>query len=591
MEKIRILFVDDEKSMQDVIRVYLEESGAFHVDTVSSALEALQRISSTPYDVIISDYSMPEMDALVFLNKLRQSGDETPFILFTGKGREELVIEAFEGGADFYLQKGEDPVVQFVRLTERIHQAIDRRRSEKQLRESEERFRRVFETFEDLYYQTDIDGVITMLSPSVLQLSGWTVEELIGKQSSLLYADPLDQHDLRKKLMSLGSVRGYELRLRKRDQTIVWTTVSATLLRDADGTIEGVAGSIRDISDQKRVEQQVRESEERLFDLAENAPVGILSCDTTGRIIFINQWLLSYLRSPGKEETATINLLEYPPLIASGFAGAVRRVLQSDCVEPQEFTYLSKWGKLSHFRVYFSPIHQNGDMTGARIILVDISDQKKAEEAIRKANNKLQLFAGITRHDILNQLMALTGYLNLVEEEEKDPILSSYLDKAIKTAGIIQKQIAFTSEYDQLGLQDPVWTPLCRMIESMDTHELLIHCECSEVSVYADPLIEKVFYNLLDNALRYADGATNITVRCWYTESGLRITWEDDGPGVPDDQKELIFERGIGKNTGLGLFFIREILAITGITISETGVYGKGARFEILVPEGMFRKP
>jgi len=127
------------------------------------------------------------------------------------------------------------------------------------------------------------------------------------------------------------------------------------------------------------------------------------------------------------------------------------------------------------------------------------------------------------------------------------------------------------------------------MIEENEDPRLPIRYDCPEVSIYADPMIEKVFSNLMDNTIRHAEGATGVRVRCSKSGSGLMITWEDDGPGVPDDQKERIFERGFGRNTGLGLFLAREILGITGIAIAETGVYGEGARFEMLVPEGGYR--
>ena len=108
--------------------------------------------------------------------------------------------------------------------------------------------------------------------------------------------------------------------------------------------------------------------------------------------------------------------------------------------------------------------------------------------------------------------------------------------------------------------------------------------------IFADPLFEKVFYNLFDNALRYGGaGLQSIRVSSQESEGCLTIVCEDDGDGIPADEKEKIFERGFGKNTGLGLFLSREILAITGITIIENGVTGKGARFEITVPKGAYR--
>ncbi|WP_255331916.1 sensor histidine kinase [Methanocalculus taiwanensis] len=113
--------------------------------------------------------------------------------------------------------------------------------------------------------------------------------------------------------------------------------------------------------------------------------------------------------------------------------------------------------------------------------------------------------------------------------------------------------------------------------------------DCPGVAIYADPMIEKVFSNLMDNTLRHAGKATQVRISCNETEDGLVILYEDDGYGISDDDKELIFKPGIGQNTGFGLFLAREILAITGIAIREIGVYSEGAKFEILVPKGFFK--
>ena len=114
-------------------------------------------------------------------------------------------------------------------------------------------------------------------------------------------------------------------------------------------------------------------------------------------------------------------------------------------------------------------------------------------------------------------------------------------------------------------------------------------CETGNLDIYADPMIEKVFYNLFDNAVRYGEGVSRIGITWSYANDDLLLIFEDDGIGIPDDEKELIFQRGYGKNTGLGLFLTREILSITGMTICETGEYRKGARFEIRVSNGNFR--
>ncbi len=98
-----------------------------------------------------------------------------------------------------------------------------------------------------------------------------------------------------------------------------------------------------------------------------------------------------------------------------------------------------------------------------------------------------------------------------------------------------------------------------------------------------------MFYNLVENSLKYGGTLSRITFSSYLSFNGLVITCEDDGAGIRVSEKERIFEHGFGKHTGLGLFLSREILGITGISIRETGILGRGARFEILVPSGKYR--
>jgi signal transduction histidine kinase len=110
------------------------------------------------------------------------------------------------------------------------------------------------------------------------------------------------------------------------------------------------------------------------------------------------------------------------------------------------------------------------------------------------------------------------------------------------------------------------------------------------VEIFADPMLEKVIFNLVDNALKYG-GSSLTRIDSFYRTDGESLTWiiEDDGAGVAPDIKDHVMEKGVGPNTGLGLFLSAEILSITGMTIKETGETGRGARFEIAVPKEMFR--
>ena len=122
-----------------------------------------------------------------------------------------------------------------------------------------------------------------------------------------------------------------------------------------------------------------------------------------------------------------------------------------------------------------------------------------------------------------------------------------------------------------------------------DAEEQLAHAPAAGAEIFADPLVVKVFYNLIDNAERYGEKITTIRFSVEEHDGDRVVVCEDDGDGVIAEEKEKIFERGFGKNTGLGLALSREILSITGITIRETGEPGKGARFEMMVPKIMWR--
>lgn len=231
---------------------------------------------------------------------------------------------------------------------------------------------------------------------------------------------------------------------------------------------------------------------------------------------------------------------------------------------------------------------------GRLIILRDISDRKQAEIALEAANRKLNLMYSITRHDILNKITALNCYLDLSGQITTAPAQNEYIKKEKEITGIIVEQIEFTGEYQKIGIGAPVWQDLevvlLKAASRLDLKSIRLVNQLPRAEVFADPLFEKVFYNLIDNAIRYGGKISTITFSEKKSGNEYVITCEDDGEGIPAEDKSRLFVRGFGKNTGLGLFLSREILAITGITIAENGVFGQGARFEIRVPAGLFRE-
>jgi signal transduction histidine kinase len=239
--------------------------------------------------------------------------------------------------------------------------------------------------------------------------------------------------------------------------------------------------------------------------------------------------------------------------------------------------------------------HLHGEqVVGIFAAIDDITELKRAEEAVRLANRKLHLLSSLTRHDINNQLTVLLGYLDILNDSELEPSQKEYFQKVDTAAQRISSMIRFTQEYEEIGVHAPAWQELHGLIdtEAMDIPlgTIMVKNDLpAGTEVNADPLISKVFYNLMDNAVRYGGKITNIRFSADEHNSDYIIVCEDDGEGIPAAEKEKIFERGFGRNTGMGLFLSREILSITGIMIRETGEPGKGARFEMTVPKGMWR--
>jgi len=212
--------------------------------------------------------------------------------------------------------------------------------------------------------------------------------------------------------------------------------------------------------------------------------------------------------------------------------------------------------------------------------------------ALTRANEKLNLLSSITRHDILNQLTALSGYLELMGEGALTPQTKKYIETGKRIAETIKKQIQFTRDYHEIGVHSPQWYNVKKTIETATAPLCLrpgtLSVGIENISIYADPLLEKVFYNLVENALRYGGEQTRITFSSLLQGDSITLVCEDNGEGVPEEFKEAIFKRQYFKHTGFGLFLSREILSITGLSIHESGEPGKGARFEITIPPGYF---
>lgn len=225
----------------------------------------------------------------------------------------------------------------------------------------------------------------------------------------------------------------------------------------------------------------------------------------------------------------------------------------------------------------------------------DITERKKAEYALQQVTKKLSLLNSITFNDIQNSVFSLNGYLVLDRNPESDDPIRRYQIQEEELIQKISKALNFAKNYQDLGIHPPVWQNVNQAflmgISHLDFSSVQRTVNVDNLEIFADSLLERVFFTLADNILYHAKNATQVSIGYQLTRDNLILYFEDNGNGIPEIIKEKIFDRGFGAQKGMELFLVREILSITGISIKETGIPGKGARFELWVPEGAFRFP
>jgi signal transduction histidine kinase len=217
----------------------------------------------------------------------------------------------------------------------------------------------------------------------------------------------------------------------------------------------------------------------------------------------------------------------------------------------------------------------------------EMQDRKFTETSLDRATTRLAFLNSITSQDILNQLTELSGELE--RDGQRTDIVK------VKTAITrIHRQIKFIKEYQDIGASPSEWQnvpdTIMRARVGVNMGKVTVDVEMKNVEIFADRLLEKAFYYMIDNALKHGgEKLSRIRFSDRTLDKKLIIVCEDDGIGIPPDKRGSLFPDTYGRHIGYGLFFIKEILATTGISIKETGIPGKGARFEINVPYGAHR--
>ena len=410
---IRILLVDDEPALLDIARIFIERDERLRVKTCPSAFDALRILGQEQFDIIISDYEMPAMDGIEFLKKVRSDGNNTPFIIFTGRGREQVAIEALNYGADFYLQKGGDPKSQFAELRNMVHQAYKRKEAEEAHIRSERRLHDIINFLPDATFAIDREGKVIAWNRAIEEMTEVPAADMLGKGDyeysipfygirrkiliDLLYEE--DEQIRNKYYMSItrdghGIIAETEVPELHKRPTIVWA--KATPFYDNEGNVIGAIESIRDITDLKQYEKTILEGKDRFQELTEMLPQSVFEIDNRGKILYANQRTFDMFRYPRGELGDGYNI--FSMLVPEEHERAMKgiRALADGAGEQGDvYTAARKDGTTFPIQIFASPIIQSGGISGLRGIIIDLSEIRAAEE---KARESQKLFKSLVEN-------------------------------------------------------------------------------------------------------------------------------------------------------------------------------------------------
>ncbi|WP_211531368.1 hybrid sensor histidine kinase/response regulator [Methanocalculus chunghsingensis] len=472
------------------------------------------------------------------------------------------------------------------------------RMAEVSLREQGEYCHLLFDSAGDALLLFD-DLTVSDCNRRAMELFGFSHDELIGRKAGRLSPEfqPCGgrSRDLLVGLLARaeeGELQFFEWKGLRSDGTLL--DLEATVSPLMMGGRQHLLAVIRDISERKRHEGEINH-------LLSHIPGMVYRCDIDRNwtMRFISDGCRS-LTGYAPDDLIDNRVISWNDLILPDHRERLwdewRGVIETKGVFEGEYPIRRRDGEIRWVWERGAVVYEeDGSPRFIEGFITDITDRRFTEDSIRHLNEKLALLASVTRHDLKNRLGTILGYLDLMEEPDPLLRLDEGIPKIKEMIGRVLRMIAFAQDYQEIGLHGVSWQNLpltaAHAADSVDTSSITIARDLPPMEILADPLFEKVIATCIDNAIRHGEKVTRIRLSAGISDDGLSIICEDDGIGIPLEEKSRIFERGVGKNTGLGLFLARAILAISGMSILEEGICGEGARFVILVPPHLYRYP
>ena len=642
---IKILHVDDEPNFLELTKAILEmKNENFSIDTATSAEEGIELLKRGKYDVVIADYKMPEMDGLEFLQNLRQSGNKIPFIMFTGKGREEVAMEALNKGANHYLQKGVDVESMYGTLAHAIKEEVKKKRAEEALKKSEAKYLDLYENANDIIFTFDLQGRFTSANKAAYTVFGYQKEDLL-KTTLLNVLAPEDANlaqELLQKMVVLKSnlieQQPWEYKAVRKDGSTLDIEVRARLLRENE-QIVGVQGIARDITERKWAEEKIKnyalaleeardnlenrveertkelgESEEKYHALFEHTGTATATLEEDTTISMVNkefEKLSGYSKEEieGKKSWAEFvadedleRLKKYHELRMKGMESPTS----------YEFKAVDREGNIKNLYITMGWISETKKNV---ISLIDITELKRMEEKLLRSERLAaigKLSASIA-HELRQPLAVISNavYYLKMRDAEADETTREYLNminSEAKSAGdIISSLMELARSRSADRREAEVSLLIEEALEKFDIAENIIlkkDIPANIPAIFVEPvLIERVFYNIINNAIqamsmpeskgRGKDGELAIKVestsasRVKEDKAMVEVSFSDTGVGISEENMKNLFEPLFttkATGIGLGLSICKNLVKANDGEIEVQSEEGKGTTVRVALP-------
>ena len=524
-------------------------------------------------------YGTSEPPYIDVYSKVAASGEPTSFETYFPPMKKHFSISVFS------LAKGMFATV-FCDFTER-------RKTEDELRTCVQRYECFFQATGELEWTTNAEGEIVEDLLSFRRFTGQTFEEIKGwNWARALHPDDVER-SARTWRDALESKSKYEVeyRLRRHDGVYRRFLARGVPLLNEDGSIKEWVGSCTDITDVKKAEQESAETQRKFAALFDGNPEATVYLDDSFHILDINSRFSSLFGYSANEVRGKkLDEIVVPPRLVE--EGKTLDMKAADGYVYHDTVRMRKDGSLIPVSVSAAPISIQGCLVGFIGVYKDISGQKSAERKLAIMNEKLRVIGGLTRHDVRNKLSIITANAYLIKKKLQDRPEAIERFRDIESAcDMILRIFDFARDYERLGVEELTYVDVedcaqkaASLFSNIDG--TTINIECHGVTVFADSLLRQLFYNLIDNSLKYGEHVTPIKIRHEKSSEQLKLIYEDNGVGISAEGKSAIFNEGYttGKGSGYGLYFIKKMMEVYGWTINESGTPGKGVQFVLTIP-------